>query len=88
MDDLCLSCRRWTAPPNEVLCEFCLSRRQRLWANAEDDEEERQRRIALFEQRKPPARTAFPGDPRGWEQEQPMAELTALGRRLLGLDRW
>ncbi len=55
---------------------------------AEDDEEERQRRIELFEQRRPPARTAFPGDPRGWEQEQPMAELTPLGRRLLGLDRW
>lgn len=55
---------------------------------AEDDEEERQRRIELFEQRRPPARTAFPGDPRGWEQEQPMAELTPLGRRLLGVDRW
>lgn len=54
----------------------------------EDDAEARGARIEQFEQRRPPPSTAFPGDARGWEQAQPAAQLSALGRRLLGLDRW
>lgn len=54
----------------------------------EDDQAARDQRIELFEQRRPPQSTAFVGDPRGWEQQQPRPELSALGRKLLGLDHW
>jgi hypothetical protein len=49
-------------------------------------EQRRQERIKLWEERRAPA--SFPGDPRGWEQSNSSApaELTPLGRRLLGLD--
>ena len=46
-------------------------------------------RIRLWREIEPPARPDFPGDPRGWEQaRQQPARLTALGRKLLGLDGW
>ena len=54
----------------------------------EDNAEARQARIACWQQRKPMAGTAFPGDPRGTEQHFPAPELTPLGRKLLGVDRW
>jgi len=32
---------------------------------------------------------AFPGDPRNWEQKKyKTAELSPLGRKVLGLDKW
>ena len=50
-------------------------------------ERRRHERIALWRERRAPA--GFPGDPRGWEQAHcPIAELTPLGRRLLGSDPW
>ena len=55
----------------------------------EGDEWERRRheRIALWRERRAPA--GFPGDARGWEQTHgKTAELTALGRRLLGSEPW
>lgn len=56
---------------------------------AEDDEEARQARIAMWRDRKPPTGFAFPGDPRRLEEQHgTTAELTPLGRKLLGLDRW
>lgn len=55
----------------------------------EENEELRQRRIAAWRQNTHPSGAAFPGDVRGIEErrESP-AELTDLGRRLLGLDSW
>ena len=46
-------------------------------------------RIRSWRDRIAPEGYAFPGDPRGWEQTRySRAELSALGRRLLGLDDW
>ncbi|HTE21197.1 MAG TPA: phytanoyl-CoA dioxygenase family protein [Armatimonadota bacterium] len=49
----------------------------------------REDRIRRWRERLPPSGSAFPGDQRGWEQShgQP-AELTPLGRKLLGLEPW
>jgi len=55
----------------------------------EDNEELRQWRIASWKERKAPEGFAFPGDPRKWEQTKyGAAELSDLGKKLLGLDRW
>ena len=55
----------------------------------EDNEPLRQWRIASWQQRIAPEGYAFPGDPRRWEQTKyTTAELSPLGRKLLGLDRW
>ena len=52
-------------------------------------EEERQFRIQAWQELLPPRGTAFPGDPRRLEQQtlQP-ANLSDLGRKLLGVDPW
>jgi hypothetical protein len=55
----------------------------------EDNEELRQWRISSWRDRKPPEGYAFPCDPRNWEQTKyKVAELSPLGKKLLGLDRW
>ena len=55
----------------------------------EDNEPLRQWRIASWRDRIAPEGYAFPGDPRRWEQTRySTAELSPLGRKLLGLDRW
>ena len=55
----------------------------------EDNELLRQWRIASWRDRIAPEGYAFPGDPRRWEQTRySTAELSLLGRKLLGLDRW
>lgn len=60
-----------------------------MFPAAEGDEKQRQQRIRMWEKRLHPPGRAFPGDPRKIEQKQyPTAELTPLGRRLLGLDLW
>jgi len=52
-------------------------------ANAELQQE----RIRMWRDREAPDGNAFPGDPRGWEKSRyGRAELSELGRRLLGLD--
>ena len=49
----------------------------------------RQRRIDSWRDRRAPVGFAFPGDPREWERTlYPTAELSPLGRKLLGLDLW
>jgi hypothetical protein len=54
-----------------------------------DDIETREPRIRSWRDREPPTGGAFPGDPREWERTKyEIAELTRLGRRLLGLDLW
>jgi hypothetical protein len=55
----------------------------------EQNDELRERRISAWRDNTHPAGRAFPGDPRGIEeQRESPAELTALGRRLLGADTW
>jgi hypothetical protein len=55
----------------------------------EDNEDLRQWRINSWQNRIAPEGYAFPGDPRNWERDRyETAELTPLGRRLLGLDAW
>jgi hypothetical protein len=54
-----------------------------------DNAEERAFRIQAWQERLPPRGGAFPGDPRGLEQKEGQtAELTPLGKRLLGLEAW
>lgn len=56
---------------------------------ARDHEEQRQKRIRDWREREPPGPPTFPGDPRRIEQTRyQTAELTELGRRLLGLEAW
>ncbi|MGZ3838197.1 MAG: phytanoyl-CoA dioxygenase family protein [Flavisolibacter sp.] len=55
----------------------------------EDNELLRQWRISSWRERKAPEGFAFPGDPRNREQTHyTTATLSALGRKLLGLDKW
>jgi hypothetical protein len=55
----------------------------------EDDLEYRQRRVEQWAHHRPPGTKTFPGDPRKAEEEfGKRAELTPLGRKLLGLDSW
>lgn len=54
-----------------------------------DDAALRERRICSWRERRAPEGYAFPGDPREWERTKyGTAELTPLGRRLLGVDLW
>ena len=49
----------------------------------------REQRILSWRERRAPLGVAFPGDPREWERTKyGVAELTPLGRRLLGVDLW
>ena len=54
----------------------------------EDNEELRQWRINSWKNREAMQGYAFPGDPLEREKQNPVAELTPLGRKLLGLDKW
>ena len=50
---------------------------------------EKAERVRLWQEIEPPSRPDFPGDPRDWEKNrQTPAELSALGRKLLGVDDW
>ena len=54
-----------------------------------EDEPARRQRVRCWEESLPPPADPFPGDPRQIEQRRGRrAVLTALGRRLLGLERW
>jgi hypothetical protein len=55
----------------------------------EDNEALRQWRIDSWKNRVAPEGYAFPGDPRHWEQTKyDTAELSELGKKLLGLEKW
>lgn len=55
----------------------------------EENEALRQWRITSWRDRVAPEGYAFPGDPRKWEQTKyATAELSPLGRKLLGVDKW
>jgi hypothetical protein len=54
-----------------------------------NDEEVRQERVRSWRERLPRRGFAFPGDPRHWEEKRgTTAELTDLGKKLLGLELW
>ncbi len=55
----------------------------------EDDQELKEWRINSWKHRIAPKGYAFPGDPRNWEQTKyDRAQLTDLGKKLLGLIEW
>ena len=54
----------------------------------EENEDMRQWRINAWTDRKCPEGYAFPGDPLKREQNYPIAQLSDLGKKLLGLERW
>ena len=55
----------------------------------EDNTALREWRINSWRNRIAPEGYAFPGDPRGWEQTRyGTAELSELGKKLLGLENW
>ena len=56
----------------------------------QDNDAERAERVRLWQEIEPPNRPDFPGDPRDWEKANNggPANLTELGRKLLGQDRW
>lgn len=55
----------------------------------EENESLKEWRINSWKHRIAPQGYAFPGDPRNWEQERyQRAELSPLGKKLLGLDKW
>ena len=54
----------------------------------EDNEDLRQWRINIWQSREAMQGYAFPGDPLEREKQNPVAELSPLGRKLLGLDKW
>ena len=64
---------------------------QYISMNPADDGNEalRERRVRSWQERRAPEGFAFPGDPREWERTRyQTAELTPLGRKLLGVDGW
>lgn len=54
----------------------------------EDNEELRQWRINAWHDRLAPDDDAYPGDPLQRERNYPIAELSELGKKLLGLQKW
>ncbi|MGJ1423284.1 phytanoyl-CoA dioxygenase family protein [Sphingobacterium spiritivorum] len=54
----------------------------------ESNEEMREWRIRSWKEKIVPRGYAFPGDPLEREKSQPVAELTELGKKLLGLEKW
>jgi ectoine hydroxylase-related dioxygenase (phytanoyl-CoA dioxygenase family) len=54
----------------------------------EENEDIRQWRISSWKERRCPEGYAFPGDPLKREQTYPVAELSPLGKKLLGLEKW
>jgi len=56
---------------------------------AQGHEDLRARRVKSWRERRAPEGFAFPGDPREWERTKyATAELTPLGKLLLGLELW
>lgn len=54
----------------------------------QQNEEMRQWRIKSYREKMVPEGYAFPGDPLKREKQQPIAQLTELGEKLLGLRKW
>jgi hypothetical protein len=75
--------------PNKSGSKVRLAQYISMMPAEEENEPLRQWRIKSWKERNAPEGYAFPGDPRGWEKNKyGVAELSPLGRKLLGLDRW
>jgi hypothetical protein len=83
------SCQPHGIRPNRSKDKVRMAQYISMMPAQEDDEALRQWRIRSWQEREAPQGYAFPGDPRNWEKTRyETAELSALGRKLLGLDRW
>lgn len=75
--------------PNNTRDKVRLAQYISMMPAEEDNETLRQWRINSWRDRIAPEGYAFPGDPRKWEQTRyKTAELTTLGEKLLGLEKW
>ncbi|WP_109314598.1 phytanoyl-CoA dioxygenase family protein [Pseudovibrio ascidiaceicola] len=60
-----------------------------MFPSEQSNKDLRQDRIHQWRELEPPQRASFPGDPRDWEKKNAKtADLTELGKKLLGLERW
>lgn len=75
--------------PNRSVDKVRIAQYISMMPAEEDNETLRQWRIRSWQERLAPEGYAFPGDPRRWEQTRyDPAVLSALGKKLLGLDKW
>ena len=75
--------------PNHSDCRVRMAQYISMHPAEFDNATEREERIRLWRERDHPHRDAFPGDPRDWEKKNAgAAELSPLGRKLLGLEHW
>ncbi len=75
--------------PNRTVDKVRIAQYISMMPAEEDNEPLRQWRVTSWRERQAPEGYAFPGDPRNWERErEPTAQLSPLGRKLLGLDSW
>jgi len=75
--------------PNRSLDKVRIAQYISMMPAEEDNEPLREWRIRSWQDRLAPEGYAFPGDPRAWEQTRyKKAELSGLGKKLLGLEKW
>jgi hypothetical protein len=75
--------------PNRSVNKVRIAQYISMMPAQEENEELRQWRINSWKDRNAPEGFAFPGDPRGWEKTKyEKAELSELGKKLLGLEKW
>lgn len=75
--------------PNRTTDKVRIAQYISMMPAEEDNEPLRQWRIRSWHDRIAPEGYAFPGDPRRWEQTKyGKAQLSELGKKLLGLERW
>lgn len=75
--------------PNTTKDQVRLAQYISMMPAEEDNITLREWRINSWKNRIAPEGYAFPGDPRKWEQKKyPCAELSPLGKKLLGLEKW
>jgi ectoine hydroxylase-related dioxygenase (phytanoyl-CoA dioxygenase family) len=75
--------------PNRTTHRVRMAQYISMYPAEEQNRTKRDTRIRSWSEREHPTGYAFPGDPREWEKTRyPRAELSSLGRRLLGVDLW
>ncbi|MCY7357812.1 MAG: phytanoyl-CoA dioxygenase family protein [Rudanella sp.] len=75
--------------PNHTKYKVRIAQYISMMPAQEDNEALRQWRITSWRDRQAPEGYAFPGDPRNWEKTRyQSAELSDLGKKLLGLKNW
>jgi hypothetical protein len=75
--------------PNKSVDKVRIAQYISMMPAEEDNQDLREWRIASWKNRLAPEGYAFPGDPRKWEQTKyPTANLSPLGKKLLGLEKW